>query len=60
MSRHPLGKMNDQNQAKRKPDRAYSRTRGKRGPTAEWVKIEADWEAAMGKKLKGPPQRKAK
>jgi hypothetical protein len=34
------------------------RTRGKRGPEAERVKIEGDWEEAMKKALKAPPQKK--
>jgi len=34
------------------------RTRGKRGPEPERVKIEGDWEEAMKKALKAPPQKK--
>lgn len=36
------------------------RTRGKRGPQAERVKIDGNWEEAMKKALKAPPQRKQK
>jgi hypothetical protein len=43
-----------------KQPKTKPRTRGKRGPEAETVKIEGDWEEAMKKALKAPPRRKGK